>query len=144
MLACRWSSESDPSRHLMQVRLALSKHAFTAVRVLARCSVAFKNCLVNTTERQQKKHKTKQASSSKKTAHASMTSTVACAGAADCLKLVSTEQVALHIGTDDAAFTFDHVAGPHTTQAQFFRGMHQRRQAVLKQLMMVCLALLIT
>ena len=76
----------------------------------------------------------------------SMTSSVASAGTADCLKLVSTEQVALHTGTEDAAFTFDHVAGPQTTQAQFFRGMHQPQQcieAALVQPMMTCIVCLV-
>ncbi|KAL0052764.1 hypothetical protein WJX82_007311 [Trebouxia sp. C0006] len=39
----------------------------------------------------------------------------------ECLRLSGSMAVTLLVGSDDTTFTFDHVAGPQTTQEQFFR-----------------------
>jgi len=44
------------------------------------------------------------------------------AASEECLKLSGSKAVTLLAGSDDTTFTFDHVAGPSTTQEQFFRG----------------------
>ena len=44
------------------------------------------------------------------------------AASEECLRLSSSKAVTLLVGSDDTTFTFDHVAGPQTTQEQFFRG----------------------
>lgn len=44
------------------------------------------------------------------------------AASEECLRLSGSKAVTLLVGSDDTTFTFDHVAGPSTTQEQFFRG----------------------
>ncbi|KAL0021379.1 hypothetical protein WJX77_010218 [Trebouxia sp. C0004] len=39
----------------------------------------------------------------------------------ECLRRSGSKHVTLLVGSDDTTFTFDHVAGPQTTQEQFFR-----------------------
>ena len=48
------------------------------------------------------------------------------ADAIDCVRLASPSSVALLGGPEESIFSFDHVAGPHTTQEQFFRGDQAR------------------
>ena len=43
---------------------------------------------------------------------------------AECIRLASASSVVLLGGPEESIFSFDHVAGPHTTQEQFFRGDH--------------------
>lgn len=43
---------------------------------------------------------------------------------AECIRLASASSVVLLGGPEESTFSFDHVAGPHTTQEQFFRGDH--------------------
>ncbi|DBB10050.1 TPA: hypothetical protein ACH3X3_001638 [Trebouxia sp. C0006] len=43
------------------------------------------------------------------------------AASQECLRLSGSMAVTLLVGSDDTTFTFDHVAGPQTTQEQFFR-----------------------
>ena len=44
------------------------------------------------------------------------------ADTAECIRLASPSSVVLLGGSEESIFSFDHVAGPHTTQEQFFRG----------------------
>ena len=45
------------------------------------------------------------------------------ADAVDCVRLSSSDSVTLLGGPEDITFGYDHVAGPQTTQEQFFRGL---------------------
>lgn len=46
------------------------------------------------------------------------------AASEECLRLSGSKAVTLLVGSDDTTFTFDHVAGPQTTQEQFFGGTY--------------------
>lgn len=48
------------------------------------------------------------------------------ADAAECVRLASSSSVVLLGGPEESIFNFDHVAGPQTTQEQFFRGDQAR------------------
>lgn len=48
---------------------------------------------------------------------------ICAADAADCVRLSGPDSVTLLAGPEETTFNYDHVAGPQTTQEQFFRGL---------------------